>query len=175
MPKCEGNLQYKICRICKREKPIDAFRIRDTKTGLRRSECIECKKQINHNYHKTHRIPYADLTLDKKEINRARVIDNTERKIMEALRMYDYTCSMCGENNLLLLQWHHRKGRHRKNENMDAACRMIARAGTRLDDIVLLCSNCHILADVQDKTGKRSTRMARIIVRLKETQNDKMA
>lgn len=35
----------KKCRICEREKEIEKFRIRDKKTGLRRSECDECLRQ----------------------------------------------------------------------------------------------------------------------------------
>ena len=50
------------------------------------------------------------------------------------------------------LQWHHRKSEKPKFETGWAISRKVVKAGKKLNDIELLCANCHIYANIRDGT-----------------------
>jgi hypothetical protein len=77
--------------------------------------------------------------------------------------MYDGKCEVCGNDDIVVLQWHHRGGdRKTHNEsNVDVSKRVVA-AGKRLEDVMLLCASCHIHQDLIDGTTNKASRMQEI-------------
>lgn len=69
-----------------------------------------------------------------------------------ALSIYNNECSTCGEKDRYCLQWHHRKGRRKKDEVGYKVARNIVKLGHKNSDIMLLCANCHIKQDAKDGT-----------------------
>lgn len=116
-----------------------------SKRSVKNRNCILCSK-----------IAYSK---DPKRIS-----DNSERslkkKIYKALSIYGFKCQECGEEDIVLLQWHHRNGR--ENYKLDDYRKIIIRvikAGKKLDDVMLLCPNCHFYQDIIDGTSKRGFRI----------------
>ena len=75
-----------------------------------------------------------------------------------ALFIYGGRCRKCKTSKLKLLQFHHKKGGMK--EHYYAVIRRVLNAGEVLDDVSLLCANCHIEQNYDDGTvGKRKMDM----------------
>lgn len=74
------------------------------------------------------------------------------RHKLEVFDIYNNKCNNCGETRKILLQFHHTKGKKNK-ETLTVLSRRIAKANKKVDDIELLCANCHILANIRDGTA----------------------
>ncbi len=70
-----------------------------------------------------------------------------------ALHIYDWKCQECGIDCIIVLQWHHIDG---NNEFTRKTLTDIIKANKKLDNVQLLCANCHILADLRDGTSNRN-------------------
>ncbi len=79
--------------------------------------------------------------------------ESDRKRNLKAMSVYGNKCGACDNNNLILLQWHHRNG-NVPRERTRAVIRQVIEQG-RLDRYELLCSNCHILADIRDDTNIR--------------------
>lgn len=83
--------------------------------------------------------------------------------ILEALKIYEGKCEVCGWDDVVILQWHHRGGdRKTHNESNVDVSKRVVEAGRQLEDVMLLCSNCHIYQDLEDGTSNKSSRMMEI-------------
>lgn len=148
----------KICINCKEEKDLSKFSFRKD-TNKYRNQCKECRKKFDHtNYMRKYRNKRMSNPEDKCRIL-AYTVKSTEKAIRKSLKIYGKRCQICGNSDTLVLQWHHRQ---RRGENMDSTCRRVAKYGDLLEDVMLLCSNCHIRQDIIDGTGRRLNRLARI-------------
>jgi hypothetical protein len=72
-----------------------------------------------------------------------------------ALEIYNCKCQVCSNADIVVMQWHHR--RHLvPREQARAAILRILKVNKQLDDIMLLCINCHKKQDLIDKTNLRN-------------------
>lgn len=83
-----------------------------------------------------------------------------KNKLRKALEIYNNKCQECGVDNIIILQFHHIKGRG--NEQTASVIGRIVKENGVLSDIDLLCANCHILADIRDKTGVKGLALTRL-------------
>ena len=86
------------------------------------------------------------------------------RDLAKGMMIYGWVCSECDEEWIFTLEFHVNRdvGSHMgygRAENSIEIARRVAKAGKILDDVELLCGNCHKLADIRDRTGKRGMMM----------------
>ena len=99
-----------------------------------------------------------------KKTNNARL-----NRSLKALYIYNMKCGNCGMNNILLLSFHNSKG----TESNEKITNMILKEG-KMDNIELLCANCHILADIRDGTDKKLRIRKKIIELLTEEKLEQL-
>ena len=87
--------------------------------------------------------------------------------IKEALKIYDLQCQNCDYTDISVLQWHHRFSQKRRETTLSVVLR-INKINKKLEDVMLLCSNCHIKYDLIDNTSNRGSLMLQIAKELKE-------
>lgn len=73
----------------------------------------------------------------------------------KAYAIYGNGCELCHSRILPVLEWHHRKARGESRvEGTKNIIKSVARTGLRNKDIMLLCGNCHVYMNLQDKTNR---------------------
>lgn len=83
--------------------------------------------------------------------------------LYKAFCIYDSCCQLCDEKNIIVFQWHHRDGNRKgHNESNISVAKRVVKANRRLEDVMLLCANCHTLQDLADKTSIRSSRLVEV-------------
>jgi hypothetical protein len=73
----------------------------------------------------------------------------------KALSIYKCKCQICNNLDLTVLQWHHRINYSPREDVMSTERRIIKENGI-IEDIMLLCANCHKKQDLIDSTGVRN-------------------
>ena len=73
-----------------------------------------------------------------------------DTNLKKAFEIYSKKCQCCGTVDPLILRWHHRNGR--KEEQINALARRIRNAGSILEDVMLVCGNCHVHQNLKDNT-----------------------
>ncbi len=92
---------------------------------------------------------------DNNKIQHNNSIENLKKeRYFISLRVYGNKCQECGHNNIIHLEFHHKIGG--MNEKHDALLKRISIYGKQ-NDIELLCANCHINADIRDKTNNKGS------------------
>ena len=81
-------------------------------------------------------------------------LERPDKPLIAALNIYGCKCHNCGNKDPVILQWHHRIPRVPR-ECSSAMFIRIRDNGKPVHDILLLCANCHIIFDGQDKTCNR--------------------
>jgi hypothetical protein len=116
--------------------------------------CLACQKIHDKGRHR------ATPGYQKKwyEENSERVCKENAQRYRKMLRLarnvYGSHCQSCGNDKQVVLQWHHRNGRENAVGN-DVLLRQIIKTGKPLDDVMLLCANCHIEYNILDGTKAR--------------------
>jgi hypothetical protein len=119
-----------------------------------------------------------EFKLREKEIARRYRIRNREKLIardkekrslflQQALDIYGSKCKQCNNKDIIVLEFHHIDGSG-KEDNRKQLLKRIVDSGHKLDNIMLLCANCHIHQDLIDGTGRRGRVSSRIANALKE-------
>lgn len=85
---------------------------------------------------------YIPKTIDEKRILKLKT---------NALQLYSCKCQQCQNPDLLVLQWHHRVS-FKPRENDKALFTRIKKYNSILEDVLLLCANCHTKQDLIDRT-----------------------
>lgn len=129
----------------KNRKEIIGFGPKHNRTAYY-SEYNRLRKLENPNYRKN-RKRYDKYNPDEARINR-------ERIRFRALLIYGSKCQECKNSDERLLQIHHKNGKG--EEKSRETYRRIEKSGHQ-EDLELLCSNCHILANIRDGTIHVST------------------
>jgi hypothetical protein len=76
-----------------------------------------------------------------------------DKHLYYALSIYGSRCQKCGCSDIVVLQWHHKiKYFTGKKEYFNHLLARILFANKPLDDVTLLCANCHIKQNLIDKT-----------------------
>ncbi len=99
--------------------------------------------------------------LQKERYKRQRQRDN--QTIYSAFIIYGCECQSCKQKDIVVLQWHHRNGNRKthKESNIDVSKRVV-KENKKVDDIMLLCANCHTHQDLADGTSKKASRLQEI-------------
>lgn len=74
--------------------------------------------------------------------------------LKRAIEIYGNICNRCGSTDIVTFEWHHIK-RTSKFENTSTIIRKIAQNNCKLDNIILICSNCHMYENLKSGTGKQ--------------------
>ena len=113
-------METKVCTICKKELPLTAFGLRNSKTGALRSDCKAChSSRVNDAYQQR-----------KKWVS----------SIKEQCK-----CAKCGDDRSYLLDFHHID----PSIKDDTIARLTSSSSTHekilqeIDKCVVLCANCH--------------------------------
>jgi hypothetical protein len=125
----------KICSRCKEEKEESDF---NKKTGKRlQPYCKNCQ-HINHSewYEKNKENRQKRIYERKKEITRWLSTIKEEKKL---------ECSICGENRLPVLDFHHRNSEEKDYNIHEMANRGFSRKNIlkEIEKCDVVCSNCH--------------------------------
>lgn len=87
-----------------------------------------------------------------------------EKRAEKILKLYDFRCGCCGDEDPMSLSWHHRLGgNYEKREHVQSMFKRIIKTGERAEDILLLCRSCHILVDMVDRTNDRGINQLRVL------------
>lgn len=135
---------------------IPKHKCQTTKYSGKTKRCSRCKEY-----------KYVEL-FDKKGKHRAshcKACRSTQKKTKEVrqrakvVEIYDNKCCMCGSNDIASFQFHHTNGvggaENRKLHNRSRqVVKRILDKGSKLEDIKILCANCHIKADLLDGTNR---------------------
>ena len=115
--------------------------------------CIDCDCYRD-------RSEFPNINIRRCKVCTARKIVNDYNHdlslIKATYKIYGNDCDHCGNNDLRVLEWHHRKGSRGCKIRI---YRTIPAYQKRFDDIELLCSNCHIIADLKDGTSARGNKI----------------
>lgn len=138
----------KICNSCKSEKPYSEFHKRPSSKDGYRYECKECVKRQNKRYYQGHRGRCDQLA--KARCERARY--KNKLFIIEYLK--NHSCIDCGNNNPVVLDFDHVRGRKRKTVpqmltySRESILSEIAKCDVR-------CANCHRIRHATEKNWMR--------------------
>lgn len=126
---------YKICSICKINKPIEEFSWKNKKQETRSKECQECHRKIRNNY-------YVNNCEKEKAGTKAR-----KKEIKKWLHEYKSSlkCNRCPENHVSTLDFHHEDPLEKEICVSVAISNgwSIKRILKEIEKCEVLCANCH--------------------------------
>jgi protein-arginine kinase activator protein McsA len=128
----------KRCNVCKKIKPIRQFRRLNKKKKYRSYCCRSCQKTV---------------TMRSWRKNRARYTANSyaamKRRRQEGMLfvykyLQEHPCVDCGEDNPIVLEFDHVKGKKRKSVSL-LVCDGLSIAGIveEIEKCEVRCANCH--------------------------------
>lgn len=127
-----------ICRTCKKDKKKDQFVLKNKITGTRSTQCKSCQRE----YAKSHYINNKD-----KYVQRAKKFSsNARQKAIQFVLEYleGKSCIKCGEDDILVLDFHHRDPSNKKYVvSLMISRNCVATIQEELDKCDILCANCH--------------------------------
>lgn len=143
----------KKCGRCQQWKPEEDFHFHSTAKGTRQKYCKECMKELG-------QARYQEKKAEIQAVNR----QSNERRVEEAQRyLYEYLsyskCADCGEYDFTVLTFHHVRGVKRMNiADMATRGYSIAAIQDEINKCVVLCFNCHMRREVEERSGGRFRR-----------------
>lgn len=129
--------RMKTCTMCKMDKPLDEFAVRDKTTGRRHSCCKSCKRIIDNKAYKTQ-------TTRRDKIRKNAVAQIQWLKLFVRRVKQRGQCSKCNEKRWYVLDFH-----HTSDDKEHTISLLVARGGSikrlknEMRKCILLCSNCH--------------------------------
>lgn len=130
-------MDTKVCSQCKKEKPIEEFRLRNRFTQRRQSYCTECGSKMGKNWYDRN-----------KEHHVENVMANT-RNAKQLAREYVYQyllthpCTNCGETDPAVLEFHHVGEKDKEVGRMIAQGYGVDAIAGEISQCTVLCANCH--------------------------------
>jgi hypothetical protein len=140
------------CKDCKKYLPIEDI---DTSQYLLCKKHTEKRRLIK--YEKYKQWLQTEKGYNSKRKSRA-------KKFLKAYIIYGMNCDHCGEKDFRLFEFHHKNGNPGRKEDHTSLLGRIIRNKKPLSDIELLCSNCHILANI--KNGTKGNQNNKLIMKL---------
>ena len=129
------NKKTKICTRCKKEFPIEVFKIKNKYNGLRVAECPECNKLSKREcYHKHFEENKEKFRSKNKEFRKNRNEFVNQKK--------SSGCIICEEKNVSCLDFHHIDNK-KYNISSKKSDISIPEIEKEIDKCVILCANCH--------------------------------
>lgn len=92
----------RVCARCHREKPIEAFPIKDNVRGTRRAYCIPCCREYGREHYRLNRPAYLKRTRTRN----ASVRLAHQALVLDYLRTH--SCVDCGIGDPVVLEFDHR-------------------------------------------------------------------
>jgi hypothetical protein len=131
--------------MCKEEKDIEEFPLRNRFTTRRQSYCKDCKAKMGKNW-------YAE----NKERHVENVMANTKNAKQAAREfVYQYLlthpCSECGESDPAVLEFHHVGEKSWEVGRMTAQGYGIEAIAAEISQCIVLCANCHRRLTAKEK------------------------
>ena len=96
----------------------------------------------------------SKIGLGKLRASKGIWITYVDKSQVAALNIYGCVCQNCGNKDPVVLEWHHHIPRRPRELPFSMFIR-IRDNGKPVHDVLLLCANCHIIFDGQDKTCNR--------------------
>lgn len=125
----------RTCRYCKKELPIDCFNIDRSRRDGHRRTCKFCDNVYSKAYYSNHRAQSTETAKMRIRRNRRRVITYLGGK-----------CAKCGNNDWRVLEIDHKNNDgNRERLASDSWHRLILSGRRDINDLQLLCGNCHNL------------------------------
>lgn len=124
----------KQCCTCKETKPLDQFHRHARSVDGRVSRCKVCAKEFDKTWFQRHQ--QTILTKRRKRI---------QELLIESRRLKEQSgCILCGEDNGVCLDWHH-KDPDDKDDNISQLIENNQRTKfyTEIVKCVTVCANCH--------------------------------
>lgn len=135
----------KKCGKCGKVKDIEEFFLNSSKTDGRQSYCKECKKRYDKKYFQKNKQHHYD-----RRKNRA-------RNIYDIVDGYKGACTLCGEDHIATLVFHHEDPKE-KELSISIAMKYgwsVERLLKEIKKCVVLCCNCHAKLHWNDKQGPK--------------------
>lgn len=128
----------KICRICGEEKPTIQFNFRVV-GGKRQNHCKMCQKEISRRSYLKHRDRVLARTKKKNAARREML-----KEILKAHKN-GAACKICGEDDPVTFDFHHRDPSKKAFNICDAVKRCVQKKAllAELAKCIILCANCH--------------------------------
>lgn len=133
----------RTCTRCGMEKEPSNFFVKDKKTGRLHTQCKQCYKDNRATFYAEHYAKYADLYRSRARARRALIRSELHDAMASYLR--DKACTVCGENDIRVLDFDHIN----PSEKSIGVARAMTN-GYKWKDIVaeinkcqILCANCH--------------------------------
>ena len=144
------DLALRSCRRCRRALPLTCFPYRSKKDGTRHHICLDCQRELSHDWYVRTCSPNAERHLGyATRLGRQKVL-----RVDEYLGTHP--CVDCGEDNVIVLEFDHVRGRK------EADVSTLTRAGAdwpvieaEIAKCDVRCANCHRRRTVERINGYR--------------------
>jgi len=164
------NIESKICRVCKEDKPLHLFNKRNRSVDGKDRLCKKCHKQqvdrisqekLNGTYQsKCRKRRLTDAEQEERRVQRLKFnkqyrkenkdqINSTNNALLlkskiDGIQIYGGKCQCCGESNIKFLTLEHLSGRDKtKKRRTGKMAWNIARLEGYPDTYTVLCYNCN--------------------------------
>lgn len=131
-------MDSKICSVCRIEKPISEFHIRDRNKGIYHPACKECHRGYVRDHYQNNKKYYLLKAQARNERIRSEIKDF----------IFDYLssrcCADCGESDFVVLEFDHCRG-EKKFNIADAVWRAFSLETIKeeISKCDVVCANCH--------------------------------
>jgi hypothetical protein len=132
-----GGYVDRKCSRCKAVKPEREFARKNNKTGARDCYCYECRRAYSRDWYSKNRERHKRNC----RRNSKRYVAHAQRFVWEYLQQR--SCAECGEDDPLVLEFHHTG---EKEFDIGNAARLgypIGRIEKEIARCIVLCANCH--------------------------------
>ena len=118
-----GDTDGKVCTKCGEFKPLSAYHSAGKGNGRKHPHCAQCKNTNNAQWNAKQKAEVNALIANARSVG----------------------CLVCGENDPVVLDFHHRGNVKKDDHVMRMAGRRISieRVRAELGKCVVLCANCH--------------------------------
>lgn len=144
----------KTCTKCGKPKPEDKFAFRNKEEGKRRGTCKDCHAEYLREHYRDNREMYLKNARKQND----KLINRTTENIMEHLQ--EHPCVDCGENDPIVLEFDHVKGKKFKEVSGMVGIYCWARVKKEIDKCDVRCANCHKRKTAKERHWRKAQIMA---------------
>jgi hypothetical protein len=127
-----------VCNHCLQEKDPEEFNYRYKALGIRHPTCRECQKPFRKQWYEG---SAKEKHLENVHARKKRVRDEAREWVWNYLS--SHPCQQCGEDDPIVLEFHHVDGKDKAVSEMVAGGYPIHTIQKEIDKCDVLCANCH--------------------------------
>jgi hypothetical protein len=127
----------KQCVSCLQFKEEAEFNWRYKALGIRHPTCRDCQKGHRDRWYQKHK----EAEVERVKIRRESKRDEAREYVWNYLATHP--CVQCGESDVRVLEFHHRRGKDKTISQMMATGYLISAIQKEIDKCDVLCANCH--------------------------------